>query len=412
MAPWSSLMSWQPFNLDAAGFLTLVGADEINEAVGRLIPSRYLEFMPFLAAFVIAGNQFTKKAVGYHLYVIKDGIHITDAAGWFTRILSSNDGAVSSVHTYGILTVLTHPHQRTREILLSGSLATLVIGFLLVLAILTWDWYGFASSVGLLVSIFTRFYQVNAVKDAIDRSVLSYIRRSSISTQGGEFPPQRCLIITPEAKAITLEIPAKFDLRILSRNPVVEYQSYYVFVRCCGWAAFAVHIIALNMASTALKLYVSSVLILASILYILRLGCDDSPWDQIYQWGQTRCFHPQMYIGKYLKLELTTWPEAYEFYKDGRDNSIRIRGWNDDRTTQWRAERRQDLYAWLQLTPEEEAMFREWHLLPFQQGSSNWHYWWSDYIEKRDCVRDFTHGVRDSTAFSKWQRMYRNVVIY
>lgn len=46
MLPWSHLKAWQPFRLDALGLVTLLGADEVNNAVGRLVKSRWLEYMP------------------------------------------------------------------------------------------------------------------------------------------------------------------------------------------------------------------------------------------------------------------------------------------------------------------------------------------------------------------------------
>jgi hypothetical protein len=58
MDPLQTLSSWAPFHIDALGLVTPLGADEINVSVGHLAPSRWLEYMPLLAGFVVAGDGF------------------------------------------------------------------------------------------------------------------------------------------------------------------------------------------------------------------------------------------------------------------------------------------------------------------------------------------------------------------
>lgn len=54
--PLRSLMYWSPFRLDALGLVTLIGAEEVNQAIGRLVDSKYTTFLPLLGQYLISGN--------------------------------------------------------------------------------------------------------------------------------------------------------------------------------------------------------------------------------------------------------------------------------------------------------------------------------------------------------------------
>lgn len=72
---------WQPFRIDALVIVALLGASEMDEALGGLVRYRYLEYLPLLGAFVIAGNDIVKPIPGFTLYNVSDGIQATDVAG-------------------------------------------------------------------------------------------------------------------------------------------------------------------------------------------------------------------------------------------------------------------------------------------------------------------------------------------
>ena len=84
-APWKGLLTWAPFQIDALGLITLLGAEEVNASVGRLVRSTWLEYLPLLGAYVIANESFREKKPGYHIYNISQGIHTTDLAPWLSR---------------------------------------------------------------------------------------------------------------------------------------------------------------------------------------------------------------------------------------------------------------------------------------------------------------------------------------
>lgn len=65
--------------------VTFLGAEEMDRSVGRLMPSEYLDYLPLLGAFTVAGNRFTEKKTGYSLYNISAGVMTSELAGWFSR---------------------------------------------------------------------------------------------------------------------------------------------------------------------------------------------------------------------------------------------------------------------------------------------------------------------------------------
>src|SRR5579859_2437338 len=91
MVPLQILRDWSAFKIDALGLVTLLGADEVDIAVGRLGQNPYTDCLPLLGAYVFASNHFTKAIPGFVEYNIKKGITSSDIPGWFTRWLLSQE---------------------------------------------------------------------------------------------------------------------------------------------------------------------------------------------------------------------------------------------------------------------------------------------------------------------------------
>ena len=87
--PWHGIKQWNPFKIDALGLITLLGADEVNQSIGTLQRRRFTEYLPLLAAFIVAGDRFNSEQPGFALYNITDGITTTELKGWFTRWLTA-----------------------------------------------------------------------------------------------------------------------------------------------------------------------------------------------------------------------------------------------------------------------------------------------------------------------------------
>src|SRR3954470_13781324 len=100
------LSSWAQgtgLKIDALGLVTLLGAEEMDRSIGRLVPSLYLDYLPLLGAFVVAGNRFVVKKPGSALCNISVGIMTTELAGWFSRWLQTQSfNQVRSIVTWEV----------------------------------------------------------------------------------------------------------------------------------------------------------------------------------------------------------------------------------------------------------------------------------------------------------------------
>jgi hypothetical protein len=86
-SPWADLI----LHVDTLGLATILGADEVNASIGRLVPSRYVEFLPLLGAFILAANRFTQKQPGFTLCNVSGGTITTEVAGWSSHWLKAQD---------------------------------------------------------------------------------------------------------------------------------------------------------------------------------------------------------------------------------------------------------------------------------------------------------------------------------
>lgn len=500
-APWEVLHNWSPFQIDALGLVTLLGAEEVNSAVGRLVASSYLEYLPLLGAFVIAGNRFQDKAAGFNLYNISHGIHTTDLAGWLTRWMLSQ--SFESTRSFVQWTV-TPPKSQW-----AGNVSALLIsfvfnGFLLAMTVLSRDWYGFTNALSMIISVMVRTYiigqnrlaiddMVNKVVDAAQLDETSYeakrrayrnakeLRKAErfkhlhpsstlekdpstpaesihqntppssatqappakvtesqvINTHLGshhptppkpkpkDFPsdvwpskdPERLnkslskvLIIQSDSKAVTFWMPNAL-LRppsVFIHGPILLHPRRYLLVRSIGWLVFAVHIVAIGMADLASQLYTVVLLVLPTLLLVLKHGCDDSKWKhtmdrlrmRLYRWGPsdvTPSIDPESgdrnefksqrvcYIGSRLKAEIFEWPESYEFLEKGDQEHENKVEWTNcpiqPGEARERSSKRQELYAWLALTSDEEESMDKWDLFPHIRDNNAG--WWKEYKSKK-----------------------------
>ena len=167
--PLHHLSEWAPFRIDALGLVTMIGADQVNAAVGRLVRSRFTEYLPILGAFVLASDQFTRSVPGFMIYNIDEGITTTDLAGWFSRYLQARK-MTNSVTTLKCSTCDHRPPIAWWDMFLAGSLSLVANAALFVLAVFEADWFGFVNAFSMLVSIVVRSYLVGQNRRAIDHA--------------------------------------------------------------------------------------------------------------------------------------------------------------------------------------------------------------------------------------------------
>ncbi|KAJ5421473.1 hypothetical protein N7491_009918 [Penicillium cf. griseofulvum] len=415
--PWKVLSTWAPFEIDALGLVTLLGADEVNVSVGRLAPSKWLEFMPLLAGFVFAGDRFRTKQPTFTLYNISSGIVTGNLAAWFTRWMSAQDFELSRSLVYWEIVDVARSNStaQLRDFAIAGMVSFAFTGFLLAMTVLSADWYGFANTIAIIILITVRSYMLHASRDAINRAVAvarplpttfqgallqweEHKRQKGISEadaeasrprENREWRPEiaKVLVVMPDSRAVTMFIPEHL-LRPVFVTDVYPLSPWmYRIAQWMGWVSFMVHVVTLGMANLATQLYVIATMIIPTILICYGFGCDDS---RIFK--EWRRFHhndgslPYVYwAGERLKATVMEWPQGVEFVKNGEGTICRRNPLVPTSRTQ-RSTARQDLYAWLNLSVEEQKSLWDWHLLPHTRGKDD--PWWRDFEAKQVLIRN------------------------
>lgn len=350
--------------------------------------------MPLLGAFVIAGDRFRDKKSGYRLYNLTSGITSTDLAAWLSRWLDQQDFEVTrSYVNWSIEDKGTKPASYRNWTILAALLSMSLIGLLIAMTVLADDWYGFATAVSLLLGVLARAYILHVNRDEIDRAV----DKSYQAGKAGEGPPNtnaRTMFLLSDSKAVVMEIPSSLiiDVFVHNRQPTGHFRRrLYHFAHWLAWAAFAVQVIAIGMAQLASQLYTVVLMVVSTILINWKLGCDDSKWG--LRWKQYRSGNDELFekydcwIGSRLKAEVSQWPSDLEFEKDkgGVWNTIDIDKFNEDKVgsaRKSRSKKRQDLFAWLRMTREEESSWAQWDLFPHYRSDGD-KTWWQTYLNKK-----------------------------
>lgn len=431
------LASWAEgtgLRIDALGLVTLLGAEEMDRSIGRLIPSLYFEYLPLLGAFVVAGNRFTVKKPGFTLYNVSAGIMTTELAGWFSRWLQTQDfNQVRSIVTWQV----TERPRRWRGFVVGFLLVGLPVhGILIALTVLAADWWGFANVVAMIISVAVRCIQVaqnqagidaniqkaweaaqdySAKKARYDESIaqLKGLREQGQSIEGLEIPiePQdpneiaKVIVVTEDSKIITLAVPGYLAKLAFAINPQPPNRYIYRACQWIGWTFFAVHVISIGMAALYTQIVSVVVIIVATVLVAHRVGCEDSQiWESIrHRWSHDddEMQENSCWVGSKLKATMSLYPEEYMDWpeleepktptlhivneKEPGKSQIRLRTTFDLESSsapkKKKPERRQDLLAWLGLTREEDKILVAWGLIPHSQE------WQSAYLKKKEIHR-------------------------
>jgi hypothetical protein len=167
--PLCRLKAWSPFRIDALGLLTLLGAEEVDAAIVSLVSSRYTEYLPLLAAFVIANNSFTETKSGFTLYNLTAGITTTDMAGWFQRWCTAQQFAKAGGNVHW--TVAHEARFSCRQ--WCNRLTALIIGvmfnaFMVAFTVLQSDWWGLGNASSMVFSVIVRAYLTEQNRQALD----------------------------------------------------------------------------------------------------------------------------------------------------------------------------------------------------------------------------------------------------
>lgn len=320
----SQLKNWAPFQIDALGLVTLLGAGELDIAIGRLVKNRLTEYLPLLGAYIIAGDNITKPVPGFVLYNITDGILATDVTGWFARWLMCQNLSPSS-STITISTLLVR-----RGSNIKAEISSAIIGIVALLPIFTFaalmeDWWGFANATSMLISILVRRVIAGQLRGALDLAAEKAINTSTESVKTIWAMPDGTVVIIKASRGIVMDC--------LLTNPRPPNRLLYSWAKVLGWAGFSCHVITLGMASLFSQMLSVSLLLVATVLVVRQIGDNDE------------------YIGFRLQLQ------REEF----KGESFRA-----------------SLYSRMDLSEKEESSMVSWNLMPHRSNET----WWRRY---HDC---------------------------
>lgn len=322
---WRKLHAWSPFKIDALGLLTILGADEINQAVGRLTESPIIDWQPQLAAHVIASNQFAKPLSGFNLYNVSDGILATDLAGWFARWLLQQDLAWNTSIIY---MSKAQPSRPLRWIVFGYVLGVCTSAAVFVTAGLLRDWWGLTNAISMAVSVMVRQFLVKQNRKAIDVAVSD--------TKGDLDKVVKVFLTMPTGKAVTVIASRGVVINCLLTTPRPPHPFAYKGVQMAGWVVFGCHIISLGMTTLLCQLLTVPLLVVATVLKVYGFSEDQSR------------------IGTFLLLQ---------------------------RVDPGRRDFRAAAYARLELSKQEEDSMVQWNLFPHKSNTR----WWERY---RECRQD------------------------
>jgi hypothetical protein len=355
--PLAHVKDWSPFQIDALGLVTLLGADEVNQSVGTLQHRRFTEYLPLLAAFVIAGDRFVTEQPGFVLYNLTDGITSTELKGWFTRWLMSQ--SINNATT--VLVWKTNPQKKGLKDVVAPVLSFVLVMPLLVITILVGDWYGVGNAAAIIISILTRVYLLHQRRHARDTV-------ASAPKDGKENPEKKLCIIRSDGKMVACKVPQSV-LNTFVKNSDVKHPTYYHCARWLCWLALGVHMCILGMCSLFTQIYTVFLLVLSTWWFT-----SDFAWDL-----------------RRVKEENVTVPGSSVFRLPFN------RAWSVEQTDHQKTEKgksendvvnldkRQIAWARFGLDEEEEKEMDRWNLFPIKEKNKKW---WDDYEDLKKSYRD------------------------
>jgi hypothetical protein len=272
--PLHRLMNWSPFKIDALGLVTLIGADETNRAVGRLVRSRYTTFLPILGAYLVAGNQFTEAASGYQLYNLTDAITTTSISGWFGRWLVSQE-LKTGISAFEWRVSNTPREFRWRD-RFTSSIGFALMAALTALTLLMGDYWGLANSVAMIVSVIVRWVLVKENLLGLDDAAQTACYGVG-AWQGTKTAEQVKLLITlPDGKMVTVYAPRGVVINCITKKPTVLNPNTYTWGTRLGWLGFGIHVISLGQANLITQICTVALLVGSTWLTVKGFGCEDS----------------------------------------------------------------------------------------------------------------------------------------
>ncbi|KAF3481847.1 uncharacterized protein GIQ15_04606 [Arthroderma uncinatum] len=331
LASLRTLKDWSPFSIDALGLVTMLGGNEVDIAVGRLVQNPYAEFLPMLGAYVFANDHFTAQLPGFALYNITDSIMTTEVKGWLVRWLKMQNLRTStSCFTWNI-------ERSPQSGFLTRNMLALAIGTistapLLVLTILMGDWFGLCNVVAMVVSVIVRWFLLLERRNGLDAGAK---RAVSKGRESGDQDIVKVLVALDDGKLVSMSAPRGVVRQCFTRQADLLHPAAYKFARGAGWSSFAVHAIALGMSSLFTQIYTVVLMLSGTLLACYGVGCNEQ--------------------------HITP--------------RIRAKQQNIDRD-----DKRMWAFVYMDMTRKEEAVMEHWSLLPRRSNQG----WWTAYAKAKE----------------------------
>ena len=360
------LLHFRPFQLDALGIVTLLGATQIDHAVGALSRNWIFEWMPLMGEYVFATNQFTQPfSHGIEMYNITDGIAVNQFAAWFARWLLAQNLSAPGMR----IDVTAQAQRRPLRHYFTGVPMALVfyIPLIMLYAFLgVRDTWGMVNTAALVFTTMMRQILLHFHRTALDTSVLAcnetvletyreleYMTpQDRVSTRRRLGDVCRCLLTFPNGKMVFLEVPRTHWNACLVQMPSPRHPRISAIMRACIWLGFGAHVLSIGASCFIVQLWTIAGILLATTMTTFGLG-------QHWNWPYTgsRRFEgarQDRWVGSLLKITLARVLLA-------SDDDINI-------------------LAAMQLDRREEEQMSEWGFLPSQIDAK----WRSEYMKLKD----------------------------
>ena len=403
MAILSYLRHFKPFQIDALGIVTLLGAEEINNSVGKLVRSRYLEYLPLMGNYVFANDSFARKQSGFEMYNFSQGISTPELAAWFSRWLMAQEFSTSC----SVVDFTVRPPQRPiLDYIIATTMGVIVNGGFLALTVLMGDWWGFANAVAMALSTIWRAYLVSsnrswlnaAVAKALQKKYPKYPKDVEYDHVNDPLAKAKVLVVMSDSKAVAVRIPAFLVRTCFALNPTpVSTQEaskrvktwrvksrdegrgpigaseggasrqldWYKSVRWLMWATFGIHVVTIGMSDLISQMMTVVILVGSTFWMAQGLGCDDSS------------------VGSCLTVKISDFPAA--------DLGVGRRG---------------DLYAFLDLNEDESNSLEKWNLVPHRHDKQ----WWEEFEKKKKLYNEPKPILEFNTWDERLVQMRRRII--
>jgi hypothetical protein len=240
---------------------------------------------------------------------------------------------------------------------------------------------GFANVMAMALSVVVKCVLVAQNQAGIDAN----IREAKKKAPGDHEEIAKAIVVTEDSKAVTIAPPAYLMRLLVAAGPKIPNARLYMAVRWVGWIAFAVHVISIGMAALYTQIATVVVILSSTVLTGNKVGYDDSRvWKSISsRLGQLEeddgytCW-----VSSTLKATVSSYPAKYTEWDEAKqkpkvpilqavdEKTLDTKSWRNRRavvdlesntarkkTKKEIQERRQDLYAWLDLTAEEDSLY-------------------------------------------------------